>query len=68
MKIMIIGLGLIGGSYAEGLKEKGHTIYGYDTDEKVLKEAIELNIIEPNTSTKISNCQFVLRFVSKRQH
>lgn len=58
MKIMIIGLGLIGGSYAEGLKEKGHTIYGYDTDEKVLKEAIELNIIEPNTSIeniKIAN-------------
>ena len=30
VNILIVGLGLIGGSYAKGLKEKGHTVYGVD--------------------------------------
>ncbi len=32
MKILIVGLGLIGGSYAKGLSMKGHQVYGVDKD------------------------------------
>ena len=30
MIITIIGLGIIGGSYAKGLTKTGHTVYGID--------------------------------------
>lgn len=46
MKILIVGLGLIGGSYALGLKSKGHTIYGVDIDEKTLSYAKEHNFVD----------------------
>ena len=32
MKILIVGLGLMGGAYALKLKKKGHTVYGVDND------------------------------------
>ncbi len=37
MNIAIIGLGLIGGSYAKSTKSRtSHTVYGYDLDEEVM--------------------------------
>ena len=50
MKIFIVGLGLIGASYAEGLKEKGHRVYGYDQDKTTMAKAKVQNIIEKDTS------------------
>lgn len=46
MKIGIIGLGLIGASYAEGLKLKGHEVFGFDIDESVVNKALEDKVID----------------------
>lgn len=46
MNILIVGLGLIGGSYAKGLKAKGHTVYGVDINEESLNFALANNIID----------------------
>jgi prephenate dehydrogenase len=47
MKIGIIGVGLIGGSMALKLKQKGIAtyIYGIDNNEQHLNEGIQLQII-----------------------
>lgn len=45
MNILIVGLGIIGASYAKGLKEKGHYIYGVDKREDTVSYGIENNII-----------------------
>lgn len=48
MKIGIIGTGLIGGSMALKLREKGIAsfIYGIDNDQQHINKALELNIID----------------------
>ncbi len=45
MKILIVGLGLIGASYAKGLKLKGHTIYGTDIKEDTIKYALDNSVV-----------------------
>lgn len=45
MKIYIVGLGLMGASYAEELTLKGHQVYGYDQDEKINELAIQEGLI-----------------------
>ena len=44
-KILIIGLGLIGGSYALALKNKGYFVGGIDLSEKTLNYALKNDII-----------------------
>ncbi len=44
MKILIVGLGVIGGSYAIGLSKK-HTVYGVDNNEETIIEAKEKGCI-----------------------
>jgi prephenate dehydrogenase len=45
--IAIVGLGLIGGSYAMALKELNpHQIYGIDMNEKALEKALDKGIID----------------------
>lgn len=39
MKVAIIGLGLIGGSYAKGLSKTGYEVYGVDTNLETIKFA-----------------------------
>lgn len=46
MKITIIGLGIIGGSYAKGLSQKGHEVYGVDKDLNTIEYAIENGFIK----------------------
>ena len=46
MKICIVGLGLIGGSYAMGLSLKGHEVYGIDQNQETIKLAKEKNYIK----------------------
>lgn len=47
MKILIVGLGVIGGSYAMALKEAGYEeVYGIDNNLDTLKKAEKLNIIK----------------------
>lgn len=53
MNILIVGLGLIGASYAKGLKDKGHYIYGADIKEDTIKYALENKIVdEASTDSK----------------
>jgi prephenate dehydrogenase len=47
LEITIVGLGLIGGSFAKALKKIGGVkIYGVDIDENALKVAKDMNIID----------------------
>ena len=47
MKILIVGLGVIGGGYAMAVKEAGYSeVYGIDTNEETLKKAKEMKIIK----------------------
>ena len=47
MKILVVGLGVIGGSYAMALKAAGYEeIYGRDIDPETLKKAKSLGIIK----------------------
>ena len=47
MKILIVGLGVIGGGYAMALKGAGYSeVYGIDTNEETLKKAKEMKIIK----------------------
>ena len=46
MNIGIVGLGLIGGSYAKSLRKYGYKIYGIDIDQKSLDYALQHNIID----------------------
>lgn len=46
MKIAIVGLGLIGASYASGLTLKGHEVYGIDKDVKTIEYALNKGYIK----------------------
>lgn len=47
MNIVIVGLGVIGGSFAYGLKDAGYKdVFGIDIDENTIKKAKEFNIIK----------------------
>ncbi len=61
MKIFIVGLGLIGASYAEGLHLKGHEIYAYNRSEDKVEKAIKEGIVESdNDLDKLSICEVVI--------
>ena len=45
MKICIVGLGLIGGSYAMGLSKKGHKVYGIDKNTQAIQFAKDKGFI-----------------------
>ena len=47
MKILIVGMGLIGGSVCKALKAKtSHAVYGCDVNETVLQAAEEEHVID----------------------
>lgn len=46
MNILIVGLGLIGGSYAMRLKKAGHKIYGVDVKQSTLDYALSHNMCD----------------------
>ena len=41
MKITVVGLGVIGGSFVKALKGKGYEVYGVDKDVDTLNRAKE---------------------------
>lgn len=49
-KILIVGLGLIGGSYALGLTKKGYEVYAYNRNKDAIDYAIKNKIIISGTS------------------
>lgn len=62
MNIGIAGLGLIGGSLAKGIKENtGHTVFGYDIDENVIKKALLCEAIDDTlSSSTLPSCDIIL--------
>ena len=49
-KILIVGLGLIGGSYAKGLTKNNYEVYAYNRTANAITYAKEHNIIKDGTS------------------
>ncbi|KGI56590.1 prephenate dehydrogenase [Campylobacter sp. MIT 97-5078] len=63
MKIGIIGLGLMGGSLGLCLKENKliSKVFGYDTDEKNAKEALNLGLVDELANFKeIKTCDIII--------
>ena len=61
MKIFIVGLGLIGASYAQGLKIAGHKIYASNRSVSVIKQAVKEGIIEKdNDISYISEVDLII--------
>jgi prephenate dehydrogenase len=47
MKIVVVGLGVIGGSFTMALKEAGYNdVYGIDTNKETIEKAIKLGLIK----------------------
>lgn len=59
MKIFIVGLGLIGASYAAKLKEK-HEVYGYDNEDATLKKALNKKLILASELEHIKTSDMVI--------
>ena len=49
-KILIVGLGLIGGSYARALRRFGYTVLAIDTDAEAIRFALENAIIDEGST------------------
>ncbi len=61
MRIFIVGLGLIGASYAEGLHLKGHKIYAWNRSQDKVEKAIDEGIVEAdNDLDKLMICDLVV--------
>ncbi len=52
-KILIVGLGLIGGSYAKKLCQTDYLVYGYDSNEATLRKAYAEKVIQNDTIENI---------------
>ncbi|MEM8999692.1 MAG: prephenate dehydrogenase [Bacteroidota bacterium] len=63
MNVFVIGIGLIGGSFAKDIKKQYHKVkvYGIDVNALHLNEALELDLIdEKATYTELSQADMVL--------
>ena len=47
---LIVGLGLLGGSMAMGLKKCGHKVYATDIDENAIEYALQHSIIDAGST------------------
>lgn len=55
-KILIVGLGLMGGSYAMALRRLGFYISGIDTDKETIEYALQNGIIDEGHTETAENC------------
>ena len=61
MTVGIVGLGLIGGSFAKAYKKSEHTVYSFDVDKKMLDFAILSGAVDRElTFENIKECQLIL--------
>ena len=67
MTVGIVGLGLIGGSFAKAYAEAGHEVLARDTDRVMLHYAVMNGTVkEPLTEENVSSCDLVLIAVPPR--
>lgn len=59
-KILIVGLGLIGGSYAKGLSKEGYFVGAIDSNESSIKYGLDNNIIKEG-SFKVTE-EFICKY------
>jgi 3-phosphoshikimate 1-carboxyvinyltransferase len=57
-RLVVVGLGLIGGSFAKGLREKGlfHEVVGVDLDPQSRRLAVELGVVDRSESDLAVAC------------
>lgn len=61
MLVGIVGLGLIGGSFAKAYTKAGHSVLAMDTDESVLQYALMSDIAEGElTKNDLRDCDLIL--------
>ena len=61
MNVGIVGLGLIGGSFAKAYKAAGHTIMGLDTDQSILDFAILSGAVDaPLSNDTLGRCELII--------
>ncbi len=61
MLVGIVGLGLIGGSFAKAYTKTGHQVLALDTDESVFQFAMMSDIVEGELTTdKLKECDLIL--------
>lgn len=61
MKIGIVGLGLIGGSFAKAYSQAGHTVAAFDTDEMMLQFARMSGAVQETlTKEVVPECDLIL--------
>ena len=56
-RFLIVGLGLIGGSYAMGLKKKGYPVDALDIQKESISYALKHNLIDQGSTNDISLIQ-----------
>lgn len=61
MKAAVIGLGLIGASFAKGLKKNtDFTVLGYDNNPEVMMKAIRDGVVDGNADGCLSECDIII--------
>ena len=57
LSILIVGLGLIGGSYAKGLKKQGFRVFALDNNPESIEYALKHHIIDEGSTDSIALIQ-----------
>ncbi|MBQ6105885.1 MAG: prephenate dehydrogenase [Lachnospiraceae bacterium] len=61
MKVGIVGLGLIGGSFAKAYSKEGHEVCAFDTDEAIFRFAVLSGVVSKElTDEEIPTCDLIL--------
>ncbi len=60
MIFFIVGLGMMGSSYAKKLTEKGYTVYGYDKCDSTNKEALEKGFVKSNKLEDLTKANYII--------
>ncbi|MBO4324491.1 MAG: prephenate dehydrogenase [Lachnospiraceae bacterium] len=61
MKVGIVGLGLIGGSFAKAYSKEGHEVCAFDTDEAIFRFAVLSGTVSKElTDEEIPSCDLIL--------
>jgi len=78
MKVFVVGLGLMGASYAEKLSQQGYVVYGYDIDKQSIKKGQEQGFIQQDSDLqKLMICDVIIfalypnntvQFIEDHQH